>query len=129
MVRVLSVGQCGFDQAAIERQLRRAFEVEMTSARTFAKALAELRRVTYGLVLVNRLTDADGSSGLDLVRALKADPSLADVPVMLVSNHPEAQDEARALGALPGFGKAELGSAAILDRLREVLGAATPPTS
>jgi CheY-like chemotaxis protein len=60
-------------------------------------------------VLVNRVLDADGSSGLELIRALKAEEQLRDVPVLLVSNYEDAQAQAVQAGAVPGFGKAELG--------------------
>jgi hypothetical protein len=41
---------------------------------------------------------------------------------MLVSNFPEAQAQAEALGALPGFGKAALGDPALADRFAMILG-------
>lgn len=72
------------------------------------EALVSLRAGAFDLVLVNRVFDGDGTSGLALIGAIKADPELADVPVMLVSNYPEAQAEAKQLGALPGFGKGDL---------------------
>jgi hypothetical protein len=40
---------------------------------------------------------------------------------MLVSNHADAQAEAEAAGAKPGFGKAELGSSKSLEALRAIL--------
>ena len=61
------------------------------------------------LLLVNR--EPVGFSplmGLDLIRELKEE--YPDQKVMLVSDFPEAQEEATAAGALPGFGKADLGS-------------------
>lgn len=106
--RVLSVGQCGFDRGTIARHLGQQFNARVTASDTFDEALAELRAGSYDLVLVNRLTDADGSQGLELIRALKGDPSLSSLPVMLVSNYARAQADAVALGALPGFGKSEL---------------------
>jgi len=58
---------------------------------------------------------------VDLIRMLKSDPDLAAIPVMLVSNHPEAQTEATSLGALPGFGKSELGEAKTTQALMSAL--------
>ena len=40
---------------------------------------------------------------------------------MLVSNYPEAQAQAVALGALPGFGKADLGKSRARDALAPIL--------
>ena len=44
------------------------------------------------------------------------------VPVMLVSNYPQYQQQAVDAGAVPGFGKAELRSPTTLARLAEFLG-------
>ena len=123
--RVLSVGQCGPDHGAISRFLRKCFSAEVEPAETPDQALGLIRSHPgrYTLVLVNRVCDLDGELGIDLIRALKADAELASLPIMLVSNLPEAQAEAQAAGALPGFGKSELGSARSLDALRVVLGA------
>jgi two-component system chemotaxis response regulator CheY len=107
---VLNVGQCGFDQSRISRFLHQSFGAEARSVDTFAEALAALRTDSFDLVLVNRVSDLDGSSGLDLIRSIKAETKLAGVPVMLVSDYPEAQADAQALGALPGFGKSALSS-------------------
>ncbi len=122
--RVLSVGQCGYDHGRLTRYLRESFGAETEGVDTFDEALERLRSGSCGLVLVNRLFDLDGSNGLDLIRAIKADAALADVPAMLVSNYPEAQAEAVRVGALPGFGKADLGK----PRAHSALSAALAPT-
>ena len=92
---------------------------------TFDEALDAVRSEHYDLVLVNRVNDSDGAPGLDLIRSVKADADLVNVPVMLVSSFPSVQAKAQALGAIPGFGKSELASAATRTRLEEILG--TPP--
>ncbi len=74
------------------------------------------------MVLVNRVFDADGDSGVDLIRQIKADEALQTTPILLVSNYADAQEEATAAGAVPGFGKAELGRPAMLERVRPLLG-------
>ncbi len=108
--RVLDVGQCSMDHGSIARHLRSAYGADVARAHSTADALRAVRSGGFDLVLVNRVLDSDGSPGLDLIRALKADPALAEVPVMLVSNYPDAQTEAGGLGALPGFGKGDLRS-------------------
>jgi CheY-like chemotaxis protein len=120
--KVLSVGQCAADHTSIRWLLQGEFNATVVPARSAADALAELRRNAYDLVLVNRVLDADGTSGLDLIRALNAAEALRQVPVMLVSNYAEAQREAEAAGARPGFGKAELNQPATAERLRQILG-------
>jgi CheY-like chemotaxis protein len=119
--RVLSVGQCFADHSGITRVLRGAFGVEVIGADSMRDTLDKLQAETYSLVLVNRVLDADGSSGIDVVRAIKAAEALRSVPVMLVSNYEEAQAEAAKLGAAPGFGKAALGQSLMLTRVEPYL--------
>jgi len=115
--RILSVGQCAADHWMIERALREHFDVEITPAETSAEAIAELQQQPATLVLINRIFDADGASGLDLIRRLQADERLKAVPVMLISNYEDAQEEAVRLGAAKGFGKAALGQPAMIERI------------
>jgi CheY-like chemotaxis protein len=117
--RILSVGQCSFDHNSITRHLGQTYGAVVAGADTKGQALVTLRAGEFDLVLVNRVLDSDGSSGVDLIRAIKAEPELAGVPVMLVSNYQDAQTEAQSLGALPGFGKADLrhGAVASLETL------------
>ena len=81
-------------------------------------AAAHLKKGSYDIVLVNRVLDADGSSGLDVIEDLfRANTS---IPIMLVSDRPEAQDAAVALGAVRGFGKADLGAPETLEWVARV---------
>jgi two-component system chemotaxis response regulator CheY len=119
--RVLSIGQCFADHGSIARTLQRHFGAEVVGADGAAEALDRLRRESFDLVLVNRRLDADGSSGVDIVKQIKAGEQLRQLPVMLVSNYEDAQNDAVAAGALPGFGKAALGQPHMLARLRPLL--------
>jgi CheY-like chemotaxis protein len=78
---------------------------------------------------VNRIFDADGSEGIDLIRAIKNDPQLSAVPVMMITNFPDHQQLAVAAGALPGFGKRDLGSPEMLDTVGTVLNGTLNKTS
>jgi two-component system chemotaxis response regulator CheY len=118
--RVLSVGQCAFDHGNVSRALSGQFGAQVEAAATAREALDAVRRGGYDLVLVNRVFDADGGSGLDLIREVKKEA--AAVPVMLVSNFADAQEEAVKAGALPGFGKAALSAPETLARLEAHLG-------
>jgi CheY-like chemotaxis protein len=119
--RVLSVGQCWADHRKIARTLE-PFSAEVVSADTTEEAVAQLRAgPPFALVLVNRVYDGDGSSGMDLIRQMKADPALEAVPVMLVSNYDDAQEEAVAAGAAPGFGKSALYGPLVVERVRAFL--------
>ena len=117
--RVLSVGQCSFDHGNLSRVLRAELGAEVVPAATAEEALAAARRGGFALVLVNRVFDADGGSGLELIPRLK---EAAEVPVMLVSNFADAQEKAVEAGAVPGFGKATLSAPETLARLKEHLG-------
>ena len=120
--KILSVGQCSADHGSISRSLARSLDARVSGVDTASEALDALRAGPYDLVLVNRVGDLDGAPGLALIGALKADATLSAVPVMLVSNYPDAQAEAEALGAFKGFGKADLGTTKANDALRAALG-------
>ncbi|WP_152053957.1 response regulator [Tautonia marina] len=121
--RVLNVGQCGYDHSSIARFLQQSCNAQVDAADSSTEALDTLRSdpKRYDLVLVNRVFDRGGESGLDLIKTLRADPTLAEVPLMLVSNYPDAQQQALDLGALPGFGKSDLGDSTTAQRLRDAL--------
>jgi two-component system chemotaxis response regulator CheY len=117
--RILSIGQCGVDHAAISRLFRTEFSVTVDSADSLPEADELLGDNTYALVLVNRVLDADGSSGVSVLQNLIArHPS---VPMMLISNYPDAQQEAMRLGAVEGFGKSSLHHDRTRTLLRNVL--------
>ncbi|AGA27132.1 response regulator [Singulisphaera acidiphila] len=119
--RILSVGQCGYDHGNLTRALAGRLNAQITAADTFDDALSKLRTGNYNLLLVNRVTDLDGSHGLELIQAVKADPLLAGTPTMLVSDLANAQEEAVSLGALPGFGKSAMNDPKTLSRIEASL--------
>lgn len=104
--RILDVGQCGVDGPRLKRYLVRGFQCAVDQAATKEEALSRAAGEGYDLVLVNRILAGDRSEGLEVIRALRsAHPQLR---MMLVSDRPEAQEEACRCGALRGFGKASL---------------------
>ncbi|HVX63828.1 MAG TPA: response regulator [Pirellulales bacterium] len=119
--RVLDVGQCGPDHAAIRRLVQGTFGAEVVQADRLDDALAALRTQSFHLVLINRKLDIDYSDGIDVLRAIKQQPEAAAVPVMLVTNYPEHQQAAVAAGAEPGFGKAELAHPETREKLSRFL--------
>jgi CheY-like chemotaxis protein len=120
--RVLDVGQCGPDHATIRRFLTRHFDCEIVQADAAEDAIAHLKDGRFDLVLVNRKLDVDYSDGLEVIRQIKSDPALADVPVMLITNYPEHQDAAVAEGAQRGFGKLEFEKPETRERVAAALG-------
>ncbi len=119
--RVIDVGNCVPDHAAIRRLIESNFDAQVAQAHDLKDALHELEREPAALVLVNRKLDLDYSDGMAIVRHLKASEQWSAVPVMLISNYPEYQQEAVAAGCEPGFGKQELRSEATLEKLRRLL--------
>lgn len=119
--RVLSIGQCDTDDRNLGRAMAAHFDVTLDSAATEVEAVTCLREKSYALVLVNRIFDLSGASGLDFIRQLQAKSEYAATPVMLVSNFVEAQREAVTAGAVPGFGKADLNKPAMMEALRAYL--------
>jgi DNA-binding response OmpR family regulator len=119
--RVLSIGQCAADHASISDVLSRHFRAEVVPAEDLSEAISQLRRARFDLVLVNRLLDANGSSGMDVIKELKADEAFHQLPVMLVSNFDDAQREAIQAEAEKGFGKGALSNPATVERLRPFL--------
>lgn len=119
--RVLSIGQCGPDHSALSRFLKSSFDVVIETAATAAESLDLLRKSQYDLVLINRKLDYDYSDGEEIIRTMQADAVLKAIPVMLISNYAEYQDNAVALGAVRGFGKNDLGRSDVVARLQPYL--------
>jgi CheY-like chemotaxis protein len=121
--RVLDVGQCGPDHAAIRRFFAANFDdVEIEQTQGADDTLASLRHRHFDLVLVNRKLDEDYSDGIEIVRMIKRDPAIAAVPVMLITNYPEHQEAAIAAGAVHGFGKLEYELPATKEKIAAALG-------
>jgi len=108
--RVLDVGNCVPDHAAIRGLLESSFGAEVVQAHGPGDALRLLKAQPFDLVLVNRKLDQDYSDGLPIIKSIKADAKLVSVPCMLITNHADHQQEAVAAGAEFGFGKKELQS-------------------
>ncbi len=122
MKKVLDVGQCQMDHGSIRRLIEGNFDARVAQAHDAADALVQLGSGAFDLVLVNRQLDANGDDGLEIIKAIKSDPRWSSIPVMLVTNYPEYQQQAVAAGAEVGFGKNALGRAETSERLRKFLG-------
>ena len=104
--RLLDVGNCDPDHSMIRRMLTEYFDVTIDRVMFVDDAIQKMQATKYDLVLFNRLIFDDGSEGIELLHRAKADPAIADQPVMMISNFPEAQAASKAAGGVPGFGKA-----------------------
>jgi two-component system chemotaxis response regulator CheY len=125
MSRVLDVGNCVPDHAAIRGMLERQFKADVRQAHGPDDALRLLRQEPFDLVLVNRKLDQDYSDGLDIIQAIKADPQLGATPCMLVTNYEDQQQVAVQAGAVPGFGKKTLYAPETQERLAQFLSPAS----
>jgi len=115
--KVVLVGHCGFDQGSIGRAVAGALPgVAIESV--YNTAGLNQHAGPDALLLVNRVLDGRfvTGSGVDLIAEL----SSRDAPpsMMLISNYPDAQAKAVQAGALPGFGKRELGLPQTLRKLQ-----------
>ena len=118
---VLSIGQCRPDQAAISHYLTSHFGARVLTADLPTDAYQLIGSESFDLILVNRKLDADYSDGMEIVRNLCTDEATAEIPVMLVSNFAEWQEKAVEMGAVYGFGKAELNRPETKQRLSKIL--------
>jgi DNA-binding response OmpR family regulator len=117
-MKILDVGQCGFDGPRMARLWQEALGAEVDCAQASDDAVEMVQSNEYDVVLVNRVLAADGSSGLEVIARLLELGLKA--PVMLVSDLPEAQDAAVRLGAVRGFGKVHLGEPSTLELVSRV---------
>ncbi len=121
MKRILDVGNCVPDHAAVKRFFTQHFDCEVAQADRGDHAMKKLRNETFDLVVVNRRLDVDYTDGIDVIKQIKATPETAAVPVMLITNHAEHQDAAIEVGAVRGFGKLEYANPETLKKVQAVL--------
>ena len=119
--RVLDIGNCGADQAAIRQLIENNFDASVDHAERAADALPMLGCAQYAIVLVNRKLDSDDSDGIEVIREIKSRPEFKELPVMMLTNFPEHQAAAIAAGAQEGFGKNSLSSPTTVELLRPYL--------
>lgn len=120
MKKILDIGQCDHDHGMLQK-LAQQVGAQLRRAATAQEALTMLRSERFDLVWVNRMLDADNSFGIEIIKAAKRDPSIAEIPMMLVSNFPDAQMAAVTAGALPGFGKDALHTPATIELISTAL--------
>ncbi len=119
--RIALIGHCGPDASYLRLAVSRALKEARIVAADDQQELEEVLGDGVDLLLVNRQLDwgFDTTDGLKLIQTLRErHPTLK---MMLVSNYPEAQQAAVDAGALPGFGKREIGSARATELLRAAI--------
>jgi two-component system, chemotaxis family, chemotaxis protein CheY len=119
--RVVMIGHCGPDSSYLKMAVSAAERGTQVVAVDDEARLEELIKGGADLLLFNRILDYGfpEEEGVEVIRRLRAQhPNLK---MMLVSNYAEAQAAAVKAGALPGFGKKDLGSSKVAQLLRDAL--------
>jgi two-component system chemotaxis response regulator CheY len=123
--KILLVGHCGPDSSFLRLTIKKsAKDAEILSADDGAGLTRTLEAGEIDLVLFNRELGFgfEPDTGVEMIRVLRQ--TQPDLKMILVSNYPDAQQAAEAAGALPGFGKRELGTPRVTDLIRDTLGLA-----
>jgi CheY-like chemotaxis protein len=107
------------------RSLLREFGYEPMIASSGVEALRVLEAEAPALVLLDRNMPG-GMGGDDVVRAIRAQSRLADVPVLILSGEPMHADELRAMGA-DGSIQKPFDITALLDEIRSRVGDRVSP--
>ncbi len=119
---LLDCGNCGPDFNSIRQMVTSTFSASVVQSHSTEDTLEMLRSRKIDLVTVNRKLDRDYTDGMVVVEAIKSDPEISSVPVMLVTNYDEHQDAAIKAGCVRGFGKLAIGDPATKDLLEPYLG-------
>ncbi len=122
--KVLDVGQCFADHHAIKDLIESNLDAQVYQADSRLTTMESCQREQFDLILINRVLDADGSPGMEILTALKLNADTLSTPVMLISDYHDTQSTAIEAGALPGFGKLSLKTPATLGLINNALGLA-----
>ena len=128
--KVALVGHCGPDSSFLRMAVSSADRSVQVLAADDSRELSRVLEQGVDLLLLNREMPYgfDDAEGVDLIRRLRA--NYPAVKTMLVSNYPDAQAAAIAAGAMPGFGKREIGTPRVAQVIRAALAeTVTAPTT
>jgi len=101
------------------RSLLREYGFEPLTAMTGREAIDSVRARRPDLILLDR--NMPGMSGDEVIRALRGEPELAGVPILILSGEPIGPDELARLGANAAVLK-PFDVAALVDQIRGALG-------
>ncbi len=119
--KIALVGHCGPDSSFLRMAVSSADRSVQVVMADDASELNQLLEQGIDLLLLNREMPYgfEDAEGVGLIRRLRTKhPS---IKMMLVSNYPDAQAAAVAAGAVPGFGKREIGTSRVAQVIREAL--------
>jgi hypothetical protein len=120
-VKVALVGHCGPDSSYLRMVIGQAAKGAQVLMADDDQELQDVLAQDVDLLLFNRelgygFTHKMGVDAIKHLRGLNK-----DLKMMLVSNYAEAQAAAVANGALPGFGKREIGSPRVIEVLKAAI--------
>ena len=123
--RVALIGHCGPDSSYLKMAVSAAERGTQVIACDDDAELQELIKGGLDLLLFNRVLDFGfpEEEGVAVIRRLRA--QYPNLKMMLVSNFADAQTAAVKAGALPGFGKKDIGSSRVAHVLRDALATET----
>ena len=119
--KVALVGHCGPDSSFLRMAVSSADRSVQVLMADDSSELNQVLAQGVDLILLNREMPYgfEDDQGVGLIRKLRS--KHPGVRMMLVSNYPDAQAAAVAAGAVPGFGKREIGTSRVAQLLREAL--------
>jgi CheY-like chemotaxis protein len=118
---LLDCGNCGPDYNTIRKMVKSNFDAAVIQTHGAEDTLEVLRSRAIDLVIVNRKLDRDYTDGMEVIKAIKADPEVGHVPVMLITNYEEHQQAAIEAGCVRGFGKLAIGEPATREAIAPYL--------
>jgi hypothetical protein len=120
-VKVALVGHCGPDSSYLRMVIGQAAKGAQVLMADDDQELQDVLAQDVALLLFNRELGYGFThkTGVDAIRHLRG--LNKDLKMMLVSNYPDAQAAAVANGALPGFGKREIGSPRVIEVLKAAI--------
>ncbi len=119
---VALVGHCGPDSSYLRMAVTGAVPgVRVLMIDSDADLDGAVESGDVDLFMLNRKMDFgfEEEDGLTLLQQIRQ--RRPEQRVMMISNYPETQQAAEAAGALPGFGKREIGSAKAKERISAAL--------
>ena len=125
--KVVLVGHCGPDSSYLRMMIKKAVpDAVILAADDSAELSKVLETAEPDLLLFNRELGYGFTPdlGVEVIGTLNQSrgTSQPKLKMMLVSNYADAQRAAEAAGALPGFGKRELGTPRVTEVLKSALG-------
>lgn len=117
--RVVLVGHCNFDGPRLQKAIETGAPGVDVLRVNDVDDLTDVVSKGADLLLVNREPVGFDEGGIDIIRDVHA--KFPAQKMMLVSDYADAQAEAEKVGAMPGFGKADMGKPKIVELVKAAI--------